>query len=101
LSELRLDGLDRRISRWDTIINGLRIIVRLTIRVVIVWVVVVSVIRQVIPWKESVIEPEPEAVVKNEEPIVEEVGMPPVPAVVPISVMAFSDVVRPPVQSAL
>src|SRR5205823_13586168 len=92
LRELRLDSLDRGISRRNTVITGFRVIVRLILCVVIVGVVVVSVIRQVIPRIESGIKPKPEAVVKDKEPIVEEMGMPPVPVAVPICVMTFSDV---------
>ena len=127
LGELRLDGLDRGISHRRAIIgrgvivrgrgvivrlnasvvtvriiiNGRDVIVRLNVSVVIVRIVVAGVIRQVIPRVESGIQSEPEAVVKNKEPIVEEMGMPPVPVAVPISVMTFSDVVRSPVQSAV
>src|SRR4029453_16138397 len=73
------------------------VIVRLNVSVVIVWIVIAGVIRQVIPREEPIIESEPEAVVKNKEPIVKEVGMPPVPVAVPISVMTFGHVVCPPV----
>ena len=55
LSKPRLDSLDRRVSYRDTVINRLGVIVRLNVRVVIVWVIVVGVIRQLVPWKESVI----------------------------------------------
>src|SRR5439155_26751432 len=80
--------------------SGRGVIVRLNVSVVIVRIVVAGVIRQVVPWEESGIQSEPEAVVKNKEPIVEEMRMPPVPvAVPPISVMPFSDVVRSSVQS--
>src|SRR5437879_12890236 len=73
------------------------VIVRLNVSVVIVRIVVAGVIRQVIPREESSIQSAPEAVVKNKEPIVEEVGMPPVPVAVPICAMTFSNVVRSPV----
>src|SRR5438874_10150651 len=79
--------------------SGRGVIVRLNVSVVIVRIVVAGVIRQVIPREESGIQSEPEAVVKNKEPIVEEMGMPPVPVAVPISVMTFSDVVPSLVQS--
>src|SRR5439155_14992749 len=39
----------------------------------------------------SVIQPEHETVVKNKEPIAEEVGMPPVPVAVPICIVTFDD----------
>src|SRR5207253_6507172 len=78
---------------------GRGVIVRLNVSVVIVRIVIAGVIRQVIPREESIIQSEPEAVVKNKEPIVKEMCMPPVPVAVPISVMTFSDMVRSPVQS--
>src|SRR5438477_5122635 len=124
LGELCLDSLDRGgISHRRTIIgrgvivrgvivrlnagvvivrigiSGRRVVVRLNVSVVIVRIVVAGVIWQVIPREESGIQSAPEAVVKNKEPIVEEMCMPPVPVAVPICVMTFSDVVRPPVQS--
>src|SRR3954462_3939242 len=119
LGELCLDSLDRGISHRRTIIgrsvivrlsagvvtvrigtSGDGVIVRLNVSVVIVRIVVAGVIRQVVPREESGIQSAPEAVVKNKEPIVEEMRMPPVPvAVPPISVMPFSDVVRSSVQS--
>jgi len=101
LRELRLDGGNRRISHRRTIINGRAAIVRLTVRIVIVWVVVVGVIRKVIPRVESGIQSKPETVVKDKEAIVIEMCMPSIPIAVPIAVMTFSDVVRPPVQSPL
>ena len=55
LGKLRLDSLDGRISRRRTSINVRGVIVRLNVRVVILWIIVVGVIRQVVPWKESVI----------------------------------------------
>src|SRR6266700_1320388 len=73
------------------------VIVRLNVSVVIVRIVIAGVIRQVIPREESGIQSAPEAVVKNKEPIVKEMCMPPVPVAVPISVMPFSDVVPSPV----
>src|SRR4029077_4785452 len=118
LGELCLDSLDRGISHRRAIIcrgvivrlnaavvivrigvSGRGVIVRLNVSVVIVRIVVVGVIGQVIPREESSIQSEPEAVVKNKEPIVEEMGMPAVPVAVPICVMTFSDVVSSPVQS--
>jgi hypothetical protein len=55
LGKPRLDSLDRRISRRRASIDVRGVIVRLNVRVVVVRIVVVGVIRQVIPWKESVI----------------------------------------------
>src|SRR6266496_482526 len=119
LSKPLLDSFDRGISRRRTIIgcsvivrlnasvvavristSGRGVIVRLNVSVVIVRIVVAGVIRQVIPREESGIQSTPEAVVKNKEPMVEEMRVPPVPvAVPPISVMPFSDMVRSSVQS--
>ena len=48
-----LDSLDCRVSYRGTVINRPGVIVRLNVRVVIVWIIVVGVIRQVVPWKES------------------------------------------------
>src|SRR4029077_10388976 len=79
--------------------RGRCVIVRLNVSVVIVRIVVASVIWQGIPREKSGIQSAPEAVVKNKEPIVEEMCMAPVPVAVPISVMAFSDVIRSSVQS--
>src|SRR6266567_428988 len=99
LSKPLLGSFHRGISHRRTI-SGRGVIVRLNVSVVIVRIVVAGVIRQVIPREESGIQSAPEAVVKNKEPIVEEMRMPPVPvAVPPISVMPFSDVVRSSVQS--
>jgi len=56
LSELRLHGLDRRVSHRYSVINGLGVLVivlRDVSSVVIIWVIIVGVIRQVVPWKES------------------------------------------------
>ena len=53
LSKLRLDGFNRRIRCRDTVINRLGVIVRPNVGVVIVWIVVVGVIRQVVPREES------------------------------------------------
>jgi len=56
LSELRLHGLDRRVSHRYSVINGLGVLVivlRNVSSVVIIWVIIVGVIRQVVPWKES------------------------------------------------
>src|SRR5205807_5966790 len=102
LSKPLLDSFDRGISRRRTIIgcsvivrlnasvvavristSGRGVIVRLNVSVVIVRIVVAGVIRQVIPRKESGIQSAPEAIVKNKEPIVEEVCMSPVPVAVP------------------
>jgi hypothetical protein len=83
LSKPLLGSFDRGISRWDTVISGIRVIVWLIVCVVIVRVVVVSVIGKVIPREIPIIQPPPEAVVKDKEPIVKEVGMPSVPVVVP------------------
>src|SRR2546430_17680809 len=47
-------------------------IVRLNVSGVIIRIVVTGIIRQVIPGIESGIQSEPEAVVKNKEPVVEE-----------------------------
>ena len=101
LSKLLLGSFDRGISRWDTVINGLRVIVRLTVCVVIVRVVVVGVIRKVIPRVESVIQSAPEATDKDKEATVIKMGMSPIPVAVPVCLMTFGDMIRPPVQSAL
>lgn len=53
LGKPRLGRLDRGISYGDTVINRLGVIVRLNVRVVIVWVVIVGVIWQVVPREES------------------------------------------------
>src|SRR5205807_1484769 len=63
--QVRLDGTDHRHRIW---IGGL----------------IVSVI---IPR----IRPKPEAVVKNKEPIAEEMDMPPVPVAMPICIVTFDD----------
>jgi hypothetical protein len=74
LGEVRLDGTDRRHRIW---IGGL-----------IVSVIILIVVRIVIIPR---IKPEPEAVVKNKEPIAEEMGMPPIPVAVPICIVTFDD----------
>src|SRR6266542_4345852 len=71
LSKPLLRSFDRGISHRRTII-GRGVIVRLNVSVVIVRIVVAGVIRQVIPREESAIQSEPEAAIKNKEPIVEE-----------------------------
>ena len=56
LSELRLHGLDRGVSHRYSVINGLGVLVivlRNVSSVVIIWVIIVRVIRQLVPWKES------------------------------------------------
>src|SRR6266446_2423788 len=98
LSKPLLGTLDGGISHRRTI-SGRGVIVRLNVGVVTVRISIAGVIRQVIPREESGIQSAPEAVVKNKEPIVEEMRMPPVPVAVPVSVMTFSDVVRSSVQS--
>ena len=74
LGEVRLDGTDRRHRIW---IGGL-----------IVSVIILIVVRIVIIPR---IKPEPEAVVKNKEPIAEEMDMPPVPVAMPICIVTFDD----------
>src|SRR5205807_10298071 len=64
-------------------------------RIVVIGVVVVGVVQVVTPRKKPLIEPEPESVVKDEEAMVEEVCMSPVPIVVPICcAVALGDMVR-------
>lgn len=79
LCQFRLDGTDGRHRIW---IGGriVSVIVLVVVRVIVVGVIVVR------------IQSEPEAVVKNKEPIVEEVGTVPVPAAVPICIVTFGDV---------
>src|SRR5437870_1647748 len=72
-SQVRLDGTDHRHRIW---IGGL-----------IVSVIILIVVRIVIPR----IRPKPEAVVKNKEPIAEEMDMPPVPVAMPICIVTFDD----------
>jgi len=55
-SELRLHGLDRGISHRYSVINGLGVVVIVLRNVsdgVIIRIIIVGVIRQVVPWKES------------------------------------------------
>ena len=98
LSKPLLGSFDRGIRRRRSV-SGRIVIVRLNVSGVIIRIVVTGIIRQVIPRIESGIQSEPEAVVKNKEPVAEEVCMPPVPVAVPICIMALRDVVRSPVQS--
>src|SRR6266478_8204843 len=72
--QVRLDGTDDRHRIW---IGGL-----------IVSVIILVVVRIVIVPR---IRPKPEAVVKNKEPIAEEMAMPPVPVAVPICIVTFDD----------
>src|SRR5439155_19885095 len=72
--KVRLDGTDHRHRIW---IGGL-----------IVSVIILIVVRIVIIPR---IRPKPEAVVKNKEPIAEEMDMPPVPVAVPICTVTFDD----------
>jgi hypothetical protein len=73
-----LDGTDRRHRIW---IDGR-----------IVPVVILVVVRIVIAVRiKPVIQSEPETVVKNKEPIAEEVATPPVPVAVPICSVTFGD----------
>src|SRR5882724_5616284 len=72
--QLRLDGTDRRPRIW---IGGL-----------IVSVIILIVVRIVIIPR---IKPNPETVVKDKEPIVEEVVMVSVPVAVPICIVTFDD----------
>src|SRR6266478_5677754 len=72
--QVRLDGTDHRHRIW---IGGL-----------IVSVIILVVVRIVIVPR---IRPKPEAVVKNKEPIAEEMDMPPVPVAVPICIVTFDN----------
>src|SRR5207244_13562491 len=79
----------------DTLIIIVRLYVGVVPGIVVIGVVVVGVVRVVIPRKKPLIEPEPESVVKDEEAMVEEVCMSPVPIVVPICcALALGDMVR-------
>ena len=73
--QIRLDGSDHRHRIWigGRIVSGIILVV---VRVVIV-----------VPGIQS----KPETVVKDKEPIVEEVTMVPVPVVVPIGIVTFDD----------
>jgi hypothetical protein len=73
-----LDGTDRRHRIW---IGG-RIV-----SVIILVVVRIVIVVRIKPGIQS----EPETVVKNKEPIVEEVAMVPVPVAVPICIVTFGD----------
>ena len=77
LRKLLLNRGDRRINHRRITVYVLIIIVRLNVGViagiVVVRVVIVGVVRVVIPREKSRIEPEPEAIVKDKEAIVEEV----------------------------
>src|SRR4051794_19548870 len=70
--QVRLNGTDHRHRIW---IGGL-----------IVSVIILVVVRIVIIPR---IRPKPEAVVKNKEPIAEEMDMPPVPVAMPICIVTF------------
>src|ERR1700732_4868953 len=87
LRQLGLDGSNRRIAHWRVAVYALIIIVRFYVRViagiVVVGVIVIGVVRIIVPREKSGIESEPEAVVKNEEPIVIKVCTPPVPVAMP------------------
>src|SRR5882724_9374400 len=72
--QVRLDGTNHRHRIW---IGGLIVSV---IILVVVRIVIVPRIRL-----------KPEAVVKNKEPIAEEMAMPPVPVAVPICIVTFDD----------
>jgi hypothetical protein len=72
--QVRLDDTDRRHRIW---VGGL-----------IVSVIILVVVRIVIILR---IRPKPEAVVKNKEPIAEEMDMPPVPVAMPICIVTFDD----------
>src|SRR5437867_7710649 len=75
--KVRLDGTDRRHRIW---IGGR-----------IVSIIILGVVRIVIVRIIPVIQSEPQTVVKNKEPIVEEVATPPVPIAVPICIVTFDD----------
>src|SRR5882724_4951139 len=79
--QARLDGTDRRHQIW---IGGL-----------IVSVIILVVVRIVIIPR---IRPKPEAVVKNKEPIAEEMHMPPVPVAMPICIVTFDDMAHSPIE---
>src|SRR5207249_3891213 len=95
LRKLLLNRGDRRINHRRITVYILIIIVRLNVGViagiVVVRVIVVGVVRVVVPREEPVIQSTPEAVDKNKEAIVEEMGMTPVPITVPILIVTFRD----------
>src|SRR4029077_10952596 len=72
--QVRLDGTDHRHRIW---IGGL------IVSVIILVVVRIVIVVRIIPGIES----QPETVVKNKEPIAEEMAMPPVPVAVPICIV--------------
>src|SRR4030095_7524311 len=95
LHELLLNGGDRWVNHRRIAVDVLVIIVRLNIGViagiVVVRIVIVGVVWVVVPREEPIIQSTPEAIDKDEEAIVEEVGMMPIPIAMPICVVAFSD----------
>src|SRR5438477_11221888 len=95
LRKLLLNGGDRWINHRRITVHVLIIIVWLNVGViagiVVVRIVIVGVVWVVVPGEEPVIQPTPEAIDKNKEAIVEEMGMTPVPVAVPILVVTFSD----------
>ena len=51
--QLHLDGLDRAAIGWVNVIIGAVVIVGIDVRVVIVWVIIVRIIWQIVPWEIS------------------------------------------------
>src|SRR6266576_7265328 len=72
--QVRLDGTDHRHRIW-------------IVSVIILVVVRIVIVVRIIPGIQS----KPETVVKDKEPIVEEMAMVPVPITVPISIVMFDD----------
>src|SRR2546429_9037021 len=73
LRQIRLDGTDHRHRIW-------------IVSVIILVVVRIVIVVRIIP-----VQSKPETVVKDKEPIAEEMAMPPVPVVVPICIVTFDD----------
>src|SRR6266513_6210813 len=71
--QVRLDGTDHRHRIW-------------IVSVIILVVVRIVIVVRIIP-----VQSKPETVVKDKEPIAEEMAMPPVPVVVPICIVTFDD----------
>src|SRR5205823_8960591 len=95
LRKLLLNGGDRWINHRRITVYVLIIIVWLNVGViagiVVVRIVIVGVIWVVVPGEKPVIQSTPEAIDKDKEAIVEEMGMTPIPIIVPILVVMFSD----------
>src|ERR1700730_13705155 len=95
LRKLFLNGGDRWVNHRSVTVYVLIIIVRLYVgviaRIVVVRVIVVGVVRVVVPGEKPVIQAAPEAIDKDKEAIVEEMGMMAVPIAVPILLVTFSD----------